>query len=304
MQTDLPLEGERLSPVGPCDVVVRRMSPREIPSEPPAGELLVDLRFPDGKGFAHAATESGFVLRYFGACEFHLSADLREVRAFVDPRSDDELAGILFGGNSMSVIVALRGEAFLHASGVAIHDAAIAFVGHSGAGKSTLATAFCAHGGALVADDMLRLDFAEDAVWCYSGVPEMRLRSRAHSLADGLQDSVKRTTVDGRLAVRPAAVRSGRIPLAAIILPTTVKNRDDFTLEMLAPIDALYELADFPAAGGWVSSRQVANHFRHMSTLVKRLPVIRATIPWDTPFEEGFVEGFLAGLEQLGGIRL
>ena len=58
-------------------------------------------------------------------------------------------------------LLALRGQAVLHASAVALHGYAIAFSGMSGAGKTTTARALVAAGAQLICEDKLLIQIAE-----------------------------------------------------------------------------------------------------------------------------------------------
>jgi hypothetical protein len=96
----------------------------------------------------------------------------------VEPDSGADMAVVrLFLFGSVMGLICHRRRLFpLHASAVAIEDAAIAFCGPPGAGKSTLA-AHCVDAGAqLVADDILVVDVnSQRCVIAQPGMPKLKL---------------------------------------------------------------------------------------------------------------------------------
>jgi hypothetical protein len=69
----------------------------------------------------------------------------------------------------------LRGKDVLHASAVALHDRAVAFMGRSGAGKTTLAGRIVANGARLVTDDVLAVDRTRQEVVVHRGAAVARI---------------------------------------------------------------------------------------------------------------------------------
>jgi hypothetical protein len=71
----------------------------------------------------------------------------------------------------------LRGKDVLHASAVALHGRAVAFMGPSGAGKTTLAARIVANGARLVTDDVLAVDLSGQNVVVHRGSAVARIAS-------------------------------------------------------------------------------------------------------------------------------
>lgn len=72
-----------------------------------------------------------------------------------------------------------RGLYILHASAVATHNIAIAFLGDSGAGKSSALAASVDQGWIGITDDLTAVHVNTDNVSLYSGVPKMKLSAAA-----------------------------------------------------------------------------------------------------------------------------
>jgi hypothetical protein len=78
-------------------------------------------------------------------------------------------------GPAMSVVLRQRGLLVLHASSVAIHNQAIAFMGGSGWGKSTLAAAFHANGYSVLTDDVMPIQTHTSQPLVIPAFPQFKL---------------------------------------------------------------------------------------------------------------------------------
>lgn len=78
-------------------------------------------------------------------------------------------------GSCMAAILLQRRLMPLHASTVAIHGKAYAFVGRSGAGKSTLASACIAHGFQILSDDVTAICLNEQVPYVIPSFPSQKL---------------------------------------------------------------------------------------------------------------------------------
>ena len=132
------------------------------------------------------AIRGGYLLRYPGLIDFHLSDAGRCVDAYPHADTPPTTVRHLFLAQVWPVLLSLRGHIVLHASAIRIGDRAVAFVGHTGQGKSTLAASFNREGYALVTDDILVLEWADDVVRAVPSYPEQRLWSDS---ADALTDA-------------------------------------------------------------------------------------------------------------------
>lgn len=260
------------------DLVLRLAEPQDVPDEPPAGELLAQLHREDGAPmYTFTRAEDGKVtLRFHGLCEFRLAADLRSAQCSLVPGRDPDFAAVLAGGMLATTVLVLRGHPVLHASAIEQDGGALAVVGASGMGKSTVSTLLCRTGGALITDDVLRVDRHDGGLVCRAGGAESRLRpSAAH-----LTDQSTRATADGRAAVPAGRLAADRVPLRVLMIPYPTRGLEQVRLERLPATKALVELLRFPRIVGWHEPTSTTRHFAHLAELVRSVPVLRAFLPW------------------------
>jgi hypothetical protein len=108
-----------------------------------------------------------------GIARFWINPD----RIVVDPEPDVDEAILrpIIWGSAITILLQQRGYLVLHASCVAVADAAIAFLGTSGAGKSTLASVFQRQGYPVLSDDVLAIQFHQAQPIVYPGVALIKL---------------------------------------------------------------------------------------------------------------------------------
>jgi hypothetical protein len=268
----------------PPDLVLGRGAERVVPDAQPPGTPLAMMRRPDGTlRYGIGQDRHRTVLRYPGLCDFVGDAHLREVTVHPHPGADPGLPSVLASGALLAVHLKLRHELVLHASAVQLGAGAVAFVGASGMGKSTLAALLCAHGGAIVSDDVLRVD-RSDGMRVYPGSAESRLRPAARQLADTAYRDAVRTTADGRLAVRPRDRAAAPLPLLACVVPLPTRRCPDVTVTRLGTARALLRMLQFPRVVGWCEPLSTAAEFQALADLVDQVAVFDASVPWGPPF--------------------
>jgi hypothetical protein len=114
-------------------------------------------------------------LKYSDGTDFLVDSAGTEIWAtWADALSLDDVCSYLLGP-VMGVVLRLRGQVCLHASGVAVEGRAIAILGPAGAGKSTIVGAFAAHGHAVLTDDIVPLRETLDGFLACPGYPRVRL---------------------------------------------------------------------------------------------------------------------------------
>jgi hypothetical protein len=278
----------------PHDVVISLGARRPVPDEPPLGRLLARLDLPVGSS-SLGAHDGGYTLRIHSYCEFEIDSALGALRVHVPPDADDELPSLM-AGSALAMLMTLRGICVLHASAVEVAGGVVAFVAGSGMGKTTVATLCCAEGARLVTDDVLRVEVADGQGWCFSGSRELRLRPAAAELARSLSRTGGRSTVDERLAARPAAVTESRLPLRAIVAPVCDHLSDTPRIERVRGADAVRELVSFPRTSGWVDNEVTRRDFGVLAELAQRVPIFNARLPWGPPFEPRLAQTLLTSV--------
>jgi hypothetical protein len=253
--------------------------------EPPPGSEVAHYSMRSQRWYSATEIESGYLLRFHRCGEFFISADLSTVEVRCDRSGRHELLPVLTSGTMLAFLLSLRGATVLHASAVALGDAALAFVGQSGHGKSTLAALMCLDGGAdLVTDDVLVVR-AGAAVTCIGGASELRLRSAAAPIAEDRSNIATRATVDERVAVSPPSTVSGPLPLAAIVIPWPTRESTEIEIHRASASDALAALLAFPRVHGWQLADVITRDFLTLVKVVEALPVYVISIPWGPPFD-------------------
>lgn len=282
----------------PPDLHVHLAPARPVPTTPPTGRLEVDPGGPTPFYRAARRPDGTHVLRFRDLADMEVAADLATVVVRPAPDLDDDLAGVLLAGNTLSFVLALRGHAVLHASAVQLGDRALAFVGASGMGKSTMATLLCSRGARLVADDVLRVDLDGHRPSVHLGATEARLRPGAHGLTTRFpRVPAERTTGDERKAVRLARPEGSLVPLGALVVPIPVRDLDHPEIVGVGAAEAVLLLARFPRLLGWRDRDVLQRQFEVVGELAARVPVSVAQLPWGPPFSSSLAPALEAVLD-------
>lgn len=111
---------------------------------------------PDNPAAEFFRSHDGFLARFPGIADFHVSADGQDVVCV--PATDNAAAWrATYAQQIVALALSLQGEAVYHGGAVVAQDGAVAFLGRSGQGKSTLVAACAARGHAFLSDDCLIL---------------------------------------------------------------------------------------------------------------------------------------------------
>lgn len=114
----------------------------------------------------HRRDGAGYLVRFINRGDFSIDADLDLARGAVAgtpvPGVSEAALRDVFAHQVVPMIRGQAGELAIHASGVAIAGAAVAFVGETGRGKSTLAAACARDGLPFLSDDGIYLVRAGD----------------------------------------------------------------------------------------------------------------------------------------------
>jgi hypothetical protein len=188
-----------------------------------------------GPGFRWWRTGRDYVVEWAGILTAQIDGD--GVIHSVTPCGDAEPRAVekVRQGAAAAFAHAVAGGISLHASAVALGDAATVCVGTSGAGKSTLASALCKdHGFSLLADDVAVLREGSD--WCVapseanvwlapSWAHSQRTKEPVHCAPARAPSSIRSIVAlafDESAAV-PGVVRMRGIEAAAVILDSVIR---------------------------------------------------------------------------------
>lgn len=254
-----------------------------------AGTLLLDS---GSRRYGYVIVErpgGEHLLRFYGACDAEISADLTEVTVHPVVGADPGIAVVLASGAVLAYLLVRRGHVVLHGSAVATDDGALAFVAPSGGGKSTMATLLCADGAGLVTDDVLRVDLDGPHAPVPSvraGATGLRLRKGADTLVGlfGDGEPSQHVSADQRQVLTPAGDVPDALPLLAVVVPIPEHGLDALVVDRLDPKQALFDLLSFPRLLGWRDPAYLSRHLGEVAALVARVPMLRARVPWGPPF--------------------
>jgi hypothetical protein len=267
----------------------------------PDGRVVAELVDEDRRFYTVVRRDAGWVLRFHGLCDFDVDAEAATVRWRAVPGTDDELVAVLATGTVLALVRRLRGECVLHASAVEVDGACWAFFGPSGSGKSTTAALLATVGAGVVADDVLRVATSPPP-HALGTSPELRLRTGADVLFDLFPGApLRRTTADGRTAVRATPADGGRLPLAVLAAPRPVAPDGAVEVRVLDPAEAVVRLTRVDRIARWLDHERAAEHFDFATDLAAQVPVVDLRIPWSRPLRADVALDVKAALRELDG---
>ncbi|MEG3614444.1 hypothetical protein [Isoptericola haloaureus] len=295
-EVPMPTRSGRLTTDG--TVRVRRGADVPATTDAPPGHVLLHHASPDRPWYTATRTGDGYHLRFYGTCEFVLGHDLEDVVLHVTDGADPGVAHVLASGALLAFQLYLRGHAVLHASAVQVGDGVVGFVGRSGMGKSTMAALLCAEGGALVTDDVLRIDPAGDDHVARLGATQLRLRKGAETLAGrfGTGSPGRGRSADDRDLLAPGRAASDAVPVRALVVPLPERDRDELEVVPVRGAAAALLVLSYPRLLGWQDTGVAARQLARVSALVARVPVVTARVPWGPPFRDGLGAELVAAL--------
>lgn len=249
---------------------------------------------------AHRLVEQDLV-RFSQIAEFELSDGAIRGRLLADDHRT--LAELRLLGPVMAFWLERRGGLVFHGSAVVplagehaeprAEAGCLLFLGEKGAGKSSTAAAFLANGGALLGDDIVTVTgvAVADGPVAWSSYPEMRMEPLTVRRFVGDPSSFDR--VLSGLPKRRIPVLAGRYgrfhpgcaSLRAVVVLAGTDGRAARSASLVEPIsqaEAVIELVRHSYTPRLCAgAHSAANRFAALARLVRRVPVLRATLPRD-----------------------
>lgn len=176
---------------------------------------------------------------------------------------------------ALAAVLLQRGKLILHASGVAIGGAGVAFVGASGMGKSTTSAALHARGHPVIADDLLGVDVrGADTPMALPGFPQVLLLPESASALGRDPSSLPRVSPasDKFMLDAPQGFSLEPVPLHRIYALT---DADRDAIEPLGGPEAVATLVAHTFGITAFGQGAKPAHFLLCTELVKRVPVRR-----------------------------
>lgn len=284
VQSEIPLPAPLASSDQPVDLRITWGETRMIPAAAPDGPLLAKLEIGEGRGYALAADDEGYTLRFYGIAEAHIVPDLAQIHLHLAPATDPDLAGLLVIGNVLASVLTLSGEAVLHASAVEVNGSALAFLGNSGMGKSSLAALFCTHGARFITDDLLRLQSDGSGWRCFPGTGQLRLRRNAAILAEHFPANLLGATADDRIAVEMSD-HPILPPLTALVIPLISHECSALKVERVPTNKSLIYLMGYARLAETAQKEPRQRRLDFLGRVAANVPLYEASIPWGLPYD-------------------
>lgn len=199
-----------------------------------------------------------------------------------DPGVPAELLRLHLLGSALGVTLHQRGLLPLHASVVALHGGAIAFLGSWGAGKSTTAAAMHVHGYPLLADDIAALDLAPDLPYARIGFPQMKLWPESLPIFGDSPDRLPlvHPAEEKRIKTIEPGDACTPLPLQCIYL---LQDGPQVQIAPIAPKEALFDLlANWYGARfgqGFLDTAGQQRLFAHVVRVTKTVPIFTLQRP-------------------------
>jgi hypothetical protein len=217
--------------------------------------------------------------------EFLVGADGRRLRCRRFEGSSDESFYVYMLGQALSYAVIKQGLEPLHATAVAIGDAAVAFLGGNGFGKSTLAAAFLDAGFRLLTDDVLVTCERPHAVFAYPGPGRLKLFPLVARRLVPADEGVAMNRASTKLVLPLGADRrcATAVRLRAVYTlaaPRDNARRREIAIERLPPRSGFVELLRSAFDRGRLATpERLTRQFRIVTGLVERVPISRLSYP-------------------------
>lgn len=260
----------------------------EDPSAIPKDNLIAHQVWNGETEYAFSLEGSALKFCFPGFCEGVADLAARTLHIRAATMGD---AGLLLPNTILASVLPVD-ALVLHASAVELDGEVFAICGPSGGGKSTIAAALTLAGASIVSDDALRLQVgpAPDPVFCFPGMPVLRLRNTR-----GWPLPLERLSeqADDRLGYLPQYVTNDERRVRALLFPTISPSahepvlaplRGNRRLELLLGVS---RLAWTPLCG--------AQLLRHLTQLSARLDLFELHLP-ENYFDD------LASLHTLRGL--
>ena len=210
----------------------------------------------------------------------YLVTDGRDILVESRGGSDQDVS-IFLTGSVFAALLQQRGVTTFHASAVETESGAVLFAGRSGSGKSSLLAALIGRGYTMLADDVtgVVLD-ADGRAVALSAFPLIRLWANVldelewWKLARGkVRESMEKYLVPAqRYRAEPLAVRA--------VCVLTSHQREDIEIETATFSQAFQWLWRYTYRKRYLDGLdQLPAHFRTVSAMVKRVPVVRMRRP-------------------------
>lgn len=207
-----------------------------------------------------------------------LIEDGRRITVVPGPDTDEDALRLFVLGAGLGVLLHQRGLLVLHASGVAINDGVIGFIGAKGWGKSTTAATLHQRGHALVSDELLVVRFDDQGQpWVIPGSPQIKLWADALVGTGGDPDSAVRVRsgVD-KFSVNAASTAPNELPFHGLYL---LDAGEALSIQPMSPNEAFLSIVPhlyvYRFGTSFLQATGMDRPFQQLNQLLKKITVKR-----------------------------
>lgn len=204
--------------------------------------------------------------------------DGQRITVVPGPDADEDALRLFVLGAGLGVLLHQRGLLVLHASGVAINDGVIGFIGAKGWGKSTTAATLHQRGHALISDELLVVRFDDQGQpWVIPGSPQIKLWGDALVGTGGHPDSGVRVRsgVD-KFSVHAAGIASNELPFRGLYL---LDAGEKPSIQPTSPSEAFMGIVPhlyvYRFGTSFLQATGMDHPFKQLNRLLKKITVKR-----------------------------
>lgn len=194
------------------------------------------------------------------------------------PDADEDALRLFVLGAGLGVLLHQRGLLVLHASGVAINDGVIGFIGAKGWGKSTTVATLHQRGYALISDELLVVRFDDQGQpWVIPGLPQIKLWVDALVGTGGEPDSAVRVRsgVD-KFSVNAASIAPNELPFRGLYL---LGAGEELSIQPMSPSEAFMGIVPhlyvYRFGTSFLQATGMDRSFQQLNQLLKKIIVKR-----------------------------
>lgn len=210
----------------------------------------------------------------------------REIIVDPLPRVDQQLLILKILNSAVALVLHQRGKLVLHASTVAIKDAAVVITGGSGVGKTTLATILVRRGARAVTDDITAIETDKKGeLVALPGIPWLKVPEQTARALDFNPEIMSPLYAGSKKYVYrpPSGFTDTPLRLKAVYV---MDRSMPLGMEDVPPQEALKELVRNTYTHGFVPALGPSAHLKYCATLINTIGIRR--IGSNDSFEDAF----------------
>lgn len=207
-----------------------------------------------------------------------LIEDGQRITVLPGPDADEDALRLFVLGAGLGVLLHQRGLLVLHASGVAINDGVIGFIGAKGWGKSTTAATLHQRGHALISDELLVVRFDDQGQpRVIPGSPQIKLWADALVGTGGDPDLAVRVRsgVD-KFHVNATSIAPRELPFHGLYL---LDGGEELSIQSMSPSEAFFgvvpHLYVYRFGTSFLQATGMGCTFQQLNQLLQKITVKR-----------------------------